>query len=112
MAPVAIGMAVFLGNALLIPIDGASINPARSLGPAVVSGHWSYAQYGSTTADPLLGPGRFWIFVVGPIVGGLVAVPVWYALTCKPWGDSHKEKDGEAPANILTNNDLETTKTV
>ena len=106
MAPVAIGMAVFLGNALLIPIDGASINFARSLGPAVVSGTWSTKQYGSTALNPIIGPGRFWVFFVGPIAGGLAAVPIWYALTCKPWGDSHREKAGEAPANILTNNDL------
>lgn len=81
MAPVAIGLAVFLGNAFLIPIDGASINFARSLGPAVVSGTWSTEQYGSTPADPLHGPGRFWVFFVGPLLGALASVPVWYVLS-------------------------------
>ena len=71
MAPVAIGLAVFLGNALLIPIDGASINFARSLGPALVSGTWSTEQYGSTPDNPVFGPGRFWIFFLGPLIGGL-----------------------------------------
>lgn len=87
MAPVAIGLAVFLGNALLIPIDGASINFARSLGPAVVSGTWSTEQYGSTPENPIHGPGRFWVFFVGPIVGGLLSVPVWWLLSSN-WGDS------------------------
>lgn len=81
MAPVAIGFAVILGNALLIPIDGASINFARSLGPAVVSGAWSTEQYGSTPTTPLHGPGRFWIFFLGPLLGALVSVPVWFALS-------------------------------
>lgn len=83
MAPVAIGFAVFLGNALLIPIDGASINFARSLGPAVVSGTWSTEQYGSTSSNPIFGPGRFWIFVLGPFLGALASVPVWYALSAR-----------------------------
>ena len=41
LAPLAIGFAVFLGHSVLIPLDGCSINPARSLGPAVVSGTWT-----------------------------------------------------------------------
>jgi MIP family channel proteins len=59
-APLAIGFAVFCAHAVLLPIDGCSINPARSLGPAIVSGTW---------------PGTFWVFVVGPFVGALFAVP-------------------------------------
>jgi len=35
-APIAIGLAVFLAHSVLIPIDGCSINPTRSFGPAVV----------------------------------------------------------------------------
>ena len=37
LAPVAIGFAVYLGHVVLIPIDGYSINPTRSFGPAVVA---------------------------------------------------------------------------
>lgn len=36
LAPIAIGLAVFLAHSILIPIDGCSINPTRSFGPAVV----------------------------------------------------------------------------
>lgn len=61
-APLAIGFAVFCAHAVLLPIDGCSINPARSLGPAIIAGVW---------------PGTFWVFIVGafpfakhaPIVG-------------------------------------------
>ena len=41
MAPLAIGFAVFLGHAVLIPLDGCSINPARSFGPALVANRWT-----------------------------------------------------------------------
>ncbi|KAL4424740.1 hypothetical protein ABPG77_000083 [Micractinium sp. CCAP 211/92] len=59
-APLAIGFAVFCAHAVMLPIDGCSINPARSLGPAIVSGTW---------------PGSFWVFIVGPFSGAIFAVP-------------------------------------
>ncbi|EFN51312.1 hypothetical protein CHLNCDRAFT_17655, partial [Chlorella variabilis] len=55
LAPLAIGMTVFLGHAVLLAVDGCSINPTRSFGPAAISGTWD----------------NFWIFVVGPIVGAM-----------------------------------------
>eukprot|EP00210_Caulerpa_lentillifera_P007015 g6709.t1 len=62
MAPLAIGFVVFITNAYLIPIDGASLNPARSFGPALLTETWT----------------DFWIFVVCPIVGCLLAVPAHF----------------------------------
>jgi MIP family channel proteins len=56
-APFAIGLAVFVGHSVLLPIDGCSINPTRSLGPAVISGNWD----------------NFWVFIVGPYVGASLA---------------------------------------
>ena len=37
LAPVAIGFAVYIGHTMLIPVDGCSLNPTRSFGPALVS---------------------------------------------------------------------------
>jgi len=68
MGPLAIGFAVFLGHAVLIPVDGCSINPARSLGPAIISGTWT----------------QFWVFVIGPLLGSFLGVFVWL-LTSKGW---------------------------
>lgn len=41
-AGLAIGMIVFLGSAVFGPLTGASMNPARSLAPAIVSGHFNH----------------------------------------------------------------------
>ena len=39
-APLAIELAVFCTHAVPLPVDGCSVNPARSLGPAIVYGTW------------------------------------------------------------------------
>ncbi|GAQ85890.1 aquaporin [Klebsormidium nitens] len=64
LAPFAIGVAVFIVHLAIIPIDGTSINPARSFGPAVIYNKdfvWDDQ----------------WIFWVGPGIGALVAVFVY-----------------------------------
>ena len=57
MAGIAIGGMIFLLHLVGVPLTGASMNPARTLGPAIVSGYWDY----------------HWIYWVGPIVGALIA---------------------------------------
>ena len=59
MAGAAIGSVVALEALFAGPICGASMNPARSLGPAVVSGELQH----------------FWIYVVAPVLGAVLAVP-------------------------------------
>eukprot|EP00611_Tribonema_gayanum_P003744 TRINITY_DN1298_c0_g1_i1.p1 TRINITY_DN1298_c0_g1~~TRINITY_DN1298_c0_g1_i1.p1 ORF type:complete len:177 (-),score=36.02 TRINITY_DN1298_c0_g1_i1:312-779(-) len=68
LLPVAVGTAVVIGHMVLIPLDGCSINPARSFGSAVVSGEW---------ADQ-------WVFWVGPFVGGTVSILLWELLLRPP----------------------------
>jgi MIP family channel proteins len=60
-AAVAIGSAVAMGALVGGPVSGASMNPARSLGPALVSGDLS----------------DLWIYLVAPPVGAVVAVLVY-----------------------------------
>lgn len=61
-AGAAIGLALGLVNIAGIPVDNCSVNPARSFGPALFS----------VNAWP-----DFWIMVVGPLVGALIAAVVW-----------------------------------
>lgn len=58
-AGLAIGLVLVLGNLVSIPVTNASINPARSIGPAIFAGGWAVRQ--------------LWAFVVAPLAGGLLA---------------------------------------
>jgi aquaporin Z len=71
LAPLGIGLTLVMTNLIGIPIDGASINPARSFAPAVLSSLWGAGHWAI---------GQDWIFWVAPIVGGLFAALVDRAL--------------------------------
>ena len=62
MAGLAIGISLALIHMVVIPITGTSVNPARSLGPALFSGGMALQQ--------------LWLFIVAPIAGGLCAALV------------------------------------
>ncbi len=54
---ISIGGMIFLLHLVGVPLTGASMNPARTLGPALASGFWEF----------------HWIYWVGPIIGGIIA---------------------------------------
>jgi len=64
LAPIPIGLAVFMAHVLCIPITGCSINPTRSFGPAFISGTWT----------------DHWIWWAGPLSGAALASLVWLLL--------------------------------
>lgn len=64
LAPVGIGFTLLLANLVGIPVDGASVNPARSFAPAVLSSLWSSGNWAI---------GQDWVFWVAPIIGGALA---------------------------------------
>jgi len=66
-APLAIGLCVFLAHALMLPIDGCSINPTRSIGVAVVGAMRRCEGWNPAGIEDL------WIFMLGPFVGAALA---------------------------------------
>jgi aquaporin Z len=73
-ALVAIPLTLLMIHFASIPFDGTSVNPARSLGPALVGSQWT----------------GFWVFVVGPAAGAIIAWIV-YAVVIK--GDTDLRDD-------------------
>lgn len=64
IAALGVGGYIALAGLWAAPVSGASMNPARSFGPALVSGDFS----------------SFWVYVAGPIAGALIAVGCAYIL--------------------------------
>ncbi len=62
LAPVAIGLAVLVDHLVGVPLTGASMNPARSFGPALVADVWD----------------NHWVYWVGPLAGGGIAALAYY----------------------------------
>jgi aquaporin Z len=64
IAALGVGGYIALAGLWSAPVSGTSMNSARSFGPALVSGDWS----------------SYWVYVVGPVAGALIAVGFAYVL--------------------------------
>jgi len=64
IAALGVGGYIALAGLWSAPVSGTSMNPARSFGPALVSGDWS----------------SYWVYLVGPLTGALIAVGFAYVL--------------------------------
>jgi len=62
-AGISIGLSLTLIHLVGIPITGTSVNPARSLGPAVMVGGDALSQ--------------LWLFIAAPIIGGIISAIIW-----------------------------------
>ena len=69
LAGLAIGLTLILIHLVCINLTGTSVNPARSIGPALFAG-------GQALKD-------LWVFIVAPLIGGALSAIVWCALTPK-----------------------------
>lgn len=63
LAGLAIGLTLVLVHIVCIPITGTSVNPARSIGPALFEGGVALQQ--------------LWIFILAPLAGGALAAGIW-----------------------------------
>ena len=66
-AAIPIGLMLTLVHLISIPIDNTSVNPARSFATAIFAEGWAFEQ--------------LWVFVVFPIIGGLLVAGIWRALS-------------------------------
>ncbi|SDC14504.1 aquaporin Z [Niabella drilacis] len=69
-AGLSIGLSLVLIHIVGIPITGVSVNPARSIGPALLKGGEALSQV--------------WLFIVAPIAGAILAAIVWSLLLERP----------------------------
>ena len=72
LAAIGVGGYIALAGLWGAPVSGASMNPARSLGPALVLGDWT----------------AWWAYLVGPVAGAAVAVGIAYVLRGRGGGRS------------------------
>jgi aquaporin Z len=79
-AGLAIGLVLTLIHLVGIPVTNTSVNPARSIGPAVFVGGWALAQ--------------LWLFIVAPLVGAGLAAVLYHVIR-------------EQPAPVLTTREAE-----
>src|SRR6201997_3918152 len=75
LAALRVGSYIALAGLWGSPVSGASMNPTRSLGPALVLNNWT----------------SWWAYLVGPVAGGLVAVGFAYVLRGRGGGRSGVE---------------------
>jgi aquaporin Z len=74
LGAIAVGAYIALAGLWSAPISGASMNPTRSIGPAIVGGHWH----------------AWWVYLVGPSVGGLLALGVAWVLRGRGGGKAEQ----------------------
>jgi aquaporin Z len=75
LAAVGVGSYIVLAGLWGAPVSGASMNPARSLGPALVLGDWT----------------AWWAYLAGPAIGAVIAVGIAYVLRGPGGGPSGTE---------------------
>jgi aquaporin Z len=78
LAAIGVGSYIALAGLWGSPVSGASMNPARSLGPALVLNDWT----------------SWWAYLVGPMAGGAIAVGISRVLRGQGGGESGKQAAG------------------
>ena len=83
IAAVGVGAYIALAGLWGAPVSGASMNPARSLGPALVLGDWT----------------AWWAYLAGPLAGAVVAVGCAYLLR-GPGGGKHSTQAAQGTLGV------------
>ncbi len=94
-AGLVIGLALAAPILFLGPITGASLNPARTFGPDIVMTLFTGKASVAAVAGSLWG--QYWVYIVGPIVGGVAAA--WlYRFIARPDESERVERPAAKPA--------------
>ncbi|KAK2614657.1 hypothetical protein N8I77_001463 [Diaporthe amygdali] len=80
MAPLAIGVALTIIHLVGINVSGASVNPARTLGPAVVNNNYV---------------SEFWIYFIGPTLGAAIAAGIRHLLKALAYQTANPGQDSD-----------------
>ncbi|KAE8222270.1 hypothetical protein CF319_g4502 [Tilletia indica] len=86
LAPVGIGLALFMAELYATGLTGGSLNPARTLGPDVIASSFE----GST-----------WIYYAGPYVGVLVSAAIYWLLKISKYETANSGQDDDDTALLL-----------
>ncbi len=71
MAPLAIGLTITLIHLVAVPLTGASVNPARTFGPALISNAFD----------------SFWVYILAPATGGVIGAVLYWSVLRETEGD-------------------------
>ncbi|RDW82516.1 putative aquaporin [Coleophoma cylindrospora] len=85
VAPIGIGIALFIGHLVGIFFTGAGLNPARSLGPAAVSMDF---------------PSYHWIYWAGPALGAILATGFYKLLLALEYAKANPHQDRDSPMMV------------
>ncbi len=84
VAAFGVGSYIALAGLFGAPVSGASMNPARSLGPALVLDDWT----------------AWWVYLLGPMIGAVIAVGIAFVLR-GPGGGKHGTRAAQGTLGIL-----------
>jgi aquaporin Z len=87
-AGLAIGLALTAMHLVGIPLTGTSVNPARSIGPALFAGSTALSQ--------------LWLFIVAPLVGAAVAYGGWLLVRASEDVSPRRAESAEAVADVVS----------
>jgi len=87
LAPIGIGLALFVAELAGVYYTGGSLNPARSFGPAVATGEF---------------PREHWIYWVGPTLGSLAAVGFYKFIKKLDYEDANPGQDRDPKETVVT----------
>jgi aquaporin related protein len=97
IAPVGIGLALFIAELVAVYYTGGSLNPARSFGPAAVAHDFT---------------GSHWIYWVGPFVGSVLAVGFYRLMKVLVYEMANPGQDGDVENDPTQNPEHEVAQTV